>query len=203
MKILATGFEPFAGGDVNPSWMAVSRLPDDIGGHTVIKAQLPVVYFKALDVLEGLIKEHKPDMLLMSGLAGNSDAVRIERVGINLCEAPIPDNDGVTLNGEPIAKDGPCAYFSTFPYEKMLKAVKDEGIPVRYSYSAGAYLCNHILYGGLRLAKESYPFIKSAGFIHVPPVPEQVKDKPHSFSLPIEQTARAMEIFAEVMLGVK
>ena len=30
-KLLITGFAPFGGGDVNPSWLAVQALPDRVG----------------------------------------------------------------------------------------------------------------------------------------------------------------------------
>ena len=199
MKILVTGFEPFGGEKLNPSWMAVERLPNQMNQHAILKKQLPVVYFKSLSYLENLIQEYQPDRLLLSGLAGDSDAIRIERVGINLCEASIPDNEGVLLEGSPIVKGGPCAYFSTFPYQKMLNAVKQEDIPVRFSYSAGAYLCNHVLYGALQLAHDKYPFLTSVGFIHVPSIPEQVKDG-ERFSLPLAKIAKAMEIFVKTML---
>ena len=32
-KLLITGFDPFGGAAVNPSWMAVSRLPDRVGDY--------------------------------------------------------------------------------------------------------------------------------------------------------------------------
>ena len=52
MKILVTGFEPFGGEAVNPSWLAVSQIPDQVKGAEVIKKQLPVEWFRALDILE-------------------------------------------------------------------------------------------------------------------------------------------------------
>ncbi|MEA4921373.1 MAG: pyroglutamyl-peptidase I [Clostridiaceae bacterium] len=199
MKILVTGFEPFGGESVNPSWMAVDTLPEQLNGAEIIKKRLPVVYYKALEILEGYINEYRPDVVLMSGQAGNSDSIRIERAGVNICEASIPDNDGVLLTGEPVVDGGPAAYFSTFPYRAMLSAVKETGIAVKFSYSAGAYLCNHILYGALHMAETKYPGMK-AGFIHVPYLPEQVKDKEGSVpSMPLEDIAKAMHIFAEVI----
>ena len=35
--LLITGFDPFGGDTVNPSWEAVKRLPDTIGGYELIK----------------------------------------------------------------------------------------------------------------------------------------------------------------------
>ena len=47
MSILLTGFEPFDGASVNPSWEAVQRVPDQICGHEVHRLRLPVVYGQA------------------------------------------------------------------------------------------------------------------------------------------------------------
>ncbi len=196
MKILVTGFEPFGGSDVNPSWMSVETLPDSIGEAQIIKKQLPVVYFRALEVLEGYIKEYQPDYILMAGQTIGCNWLRIERVGINLCEGSIADNAGVTLADTPIVEGGPNAYFSTFPYREMLAEVTAAGIPARFSFSAGTYLCNHVLYGALHMAKERYPNIK-AGFIHVPSLPEQVKEG--ELCMDIETIRAGMKIFAETL----
>lgn len=200
MKILVTGFEPFGGESVNPSWMAVERLPDTLNGAEIVKRRLPVVYFRALDILEKEIETLRPDVVVMTGQAGGSDAMRIERVGINLCEAKLPDNDGVQLMGAPIVPEGPNAYFSTFPYREMLAAVEEAGIPVRHSFSAGAYLCNHVLYGALHLAETKFPGLR-AGFIHVPFLPEQTEGKPAGTpSLPLEDIARALRLMVEAIV---
>ena len=37
MKLLITGFEPFGGETVNPSWEAVRGLPDRIGKYDLVK----------------------------------------------------------------------------------------------------------------------------------------------------------------------
>ena len=42
MKILLTGFEPFGGDAVNPSWEAVSRLAPVIGGCEIVTRRMPV-----------------------------------------------------------------------------------------------------------------------------------------------------------------
>ena len=43
-KLLITGFDPFGGENINPSWEAVKRLPDAIGEYEVYKLQIPTVF---------------------------------------------------------------------------------------------------------------------------------------------------------------
>ena len=45
--LLITGFDPFGGGSVNPSWEAVSRLPDEIGGWRLTKLRIPTIFAAA------------------------------------------------------------------------------------------------------------------------------------------------------------
>ena len=49
--LLITGFDPFGGESVNPSWEAVSRLPEHIMDTPVHKLRLPVVFGEAADLL--------------------------------------------------------------------------------------------------------------------------------------------------------
>ena len=115
-KVLVTGFQPFADDPVNPSWLAVSALPEVIEGVSIHRVELPVEWFISLDALEAKIKEVQPDILLMVGLAAGRNGISLERVGVNLCEGRIPDNAGVTLFNTPIYADGPAAYFSSLPF---------------------------------------------------------------------------------------
>ena len=92
-KVLITGFESFGGAERNPSYDAVSALPD-IENTEIKKLFLPVVWDKATDILEREIDLFSPDIVILSGLAGGSRCIRIERIGINLRGA-IRDNEGL------------------------------------------------------------------------------------------------------------
>ena len=50
MRLLITGFEPFGGDAVNPSWEAVRALSGKIGSHQIYKLQLPVVFGQAAEL---------------------------------------------------------------------------------------------------------------------------------------------------------
>lgn len=167
MKILVTGFEPFGSHRSNPSWDAVEALPEEIEGVQIVKRKLPVSFRRFSAPLEAAIEEERPDGLICVGLAGGEDKVSVERVGINLMEARIPDNDGFQPFDTPIRPDGGTAYFSTLPVKRMAKAVESRGIACCVSYSAGTFVCNAALYTGLYLSSRRYRFMKCC-FIHVP-----------------------------------
>ncbi len=179
-KLLITGFEPFDGENYNPSWEAVLRLPDVIGEFELTKLCLPVVFGKAQSVLLASADELSPDVILSVGLAGGRDAVTPEFVGINLRHASIPDNSGNQPTDEPIISGGNAAYFSTLNPRRMIQAIKERGIPVKASYTAGTYVCNEVLYSMLARFDRTGTRV---GFIHLPFVPEQAKNGEPSLSL--------------------
>lgn len=196
MKVLVTGFEPFGGENTNPSWQAVHRLPDVISGAEIIKAEIPVVFEKAGLVLAQSVKAHNPDIVLCVGQAGGADALEVERIGINLIDARIPDNDGNQPIDIPIHEDGAAAYFVTLPIKAMVERIRQAGIPANLSYSAGSYVCNTLLYEALHLAEQSYPEMK-AGFIHVPFIPEQVADKEDTPSMALSDITKGLQAAIE------
>ena len=67
-------------------------------------------------------------------------------------------------------KDGPAAYFATVPVEKMSQAIREAGIPATVSNSAGAFVCNDVLYS---LLHHYAGAATRVGFLHVPYIPEQ------------------------------
>ena len=172
-KLLITGFEPFGGEEINPSWEAVQRLPDEIGGFSLTKLLVPVVFGKAAERVIGVADKLAPDVIISVGQAGGRRAITPETVAINLRFAKIPDNEGNLPKDEPIVAGGENAYFSTLPVRKIAEAVNGCGIPSEVSYSAGAYVCNDLLYTLLdRYSAEGV----GVGFIHVPYVTEQSKE---------------------------
>lgn len=188
MKMLITGFRPFNGQAVNPSWQAVQGMAE-IPGVELIRRELPVEYFTSRDLLNRMIDELQPDCVLCTGQAGGRAKVSIERVAINLCEASIPDEAGVLLKDAPIVPGGENAYFATYPHEAMLTALNAAEIPAAYSFSAGAYICNHVMYTALEAARLRHPGMIT-GFIHLPYLPEQTQDQP---SMPLDVQIRALE----------
>lgn len=182
--LLITGFEPFGEDTVNPSWEAVSRLPDTVGDWRVHRLRLPVVFGQAAERVIAEADRLRADAVISVGLAGGRKAVTPEMVAINLRHGRIADNAGNQPQDAPVDAGGPAAYFATLPVRAMAAAITDAGLPGAVSYSAGAYVCNDVMYSLLR-HYENTPV--RAGFIHVPYMSGMGEP-----SLPLEQIVQAL-----------
>ena len=191
MKLLLTAFTPFDGERINPALEAVKLVKDRIGNLLIVKLEVPTVFGKSIDTVREAIEREKPDFVLSIGQAGGRAEITPERVAINLDDARIPDNEGNQPIDEPIFPDGENAYFSTLPVKAMVEAIRKEGLPSSLSNSAGTYVCNHLMYGVLYYL-DKRPVIK-AGFIHVPYIPEQTKNKKEMPALELSEIVRGLE----------
>ena len=179
-RLLITGFDPFGGETVNPSWEAVSRLPEQVGEYMLCKLQIPTVFGAAAQRVLEEAAVFQPDVIISVGLAGGRAAVTPERIGVNIRDARIPDNGGAQPTEQPIDPSGPDGIFSTVPVSAMARAIRDAGISGQVSLSAGAFVCNDTLY---RLLRHYAGTETRVGFIHVPFLPEQAKEGVPSMTL--------------------
>jgi len=184
-RILMTGFEPFGGQKINPSWQAVQGVTAPEGVE-LIRRELPVRWYDTSAAVKALIDELHPAAVLLTGQAGGAERIRVERVGLNLRDAGAADNAGIVVRDTPVIENAPTAYFSTFAYKEILAALTNAGLPAAYSFSAGAYLCNEALYTALHLLPEA-----KCGFIHLPFLPEQ---SDRHFTLPLEKQILALQL---------
>ena len=191
MKLLLTAFAPFDGERINPALEAVKLVKDRIGNLLIVKLEVPTVFGKSIDTVREAIERERPDFVLSIGQAGGRAEITPERVAINLNDARIPDNEGNQPIDEPIFPDGENAYFSTLPVKAMVEAIRKEGLPSSLSNSAGTYVCNHLMYGVLYYL-DKRPGMK-AGFIHVPYIPEQTKNKKEMPALELSEIVRGLE----------
>ena len=169
-KLLITGFDPFGGETINPSWEAVKLLPEKIGGYTIHKMESPTVFGVAAQKVLEKAQELQPEVILCVGQAGGRGAVTPERVAINLWDANICDNAGNQPQEQTIVEGAPTAYFSTGPCKKMVEAIRQAGFPGAVSNTAGTFVCNDVLY---TLLHHFDGTAVRAGFIHVPYLPSQ------------------------------
>ena len=184
-RILMTGFEPFGGQKINPSWQAVQGVTAPEGVE-LIRRELPVRWYDTSAAVKSLLEELSPDAILLTGQAGGAERIRVERVGLNLRDAGSADNAGVVVRDTPVFENAPTAYFSTFAYRDILAALTGAGLPAAYSFSAGAYLCNEALYTALHLLPGA-----KCGFIHLPFLPEQSEKH---FTLPLDKQILALQL---------
>ena len=199
MKILVTGFDPFGGEPINPAIESVKRLPDNIAGAEIVKLEIPTVRKKSLEKIEKAINEHNPDVILSIGQAGGRFDISIERVGINLDDFRIPDNEGNQIIDEPIFPDGENSYFVKLPVKAMVQNVQKNNIPASVSYTAGTFVCNHVLYGVMYLIEKKYKGKKS-GFIHIPFLPQQVVDKKNMPSMELDTIVKGLTAAIEAIV---
>jgi pyroglutamyl-peptidase len=173
MKALVTGFDPFGGDAVNPSYEAVRRLPARVGTLRVVAAELPTSFARATRNLRALIVRERPQIVLCVGLAADRDALNIEQVAVNVCHARIADNDGAKPVNTAVISRGPAAYFSTLPVSDIVNALGRAGLRAEMSLSAGSFVCNHVFYGLMHEAskRKRGKHAVRAGFVHVPALP--------------------------------
>ena len=200
MRVLITGFDKFGGESINPSSLCVNSLPDVIDNIEIKKITLPTVFKDSSRVLEENIDSFSPNIVICIGQAGGRSKITPERIAINIDDARIPDNIGNSPIDKTIRKDGENAYFSTLPIKAIVEELNKNNIPSAISNTAGTFVCNHIMYESLYLTSTKYPNIK-AGFIHIPYIEEQVKDKPNMPFMKKEDIIIALELIIKTSVN--
>lgn len=201
MNIILTGFEPFNGSASNPSSEVINNFPVSLfSGHNLDLKILPVDSIKAVGWLKNKIQESRPDVIVLLGEASMRPVVSIEKVAINWMDFRIADNSGNQILDQSVIEEGPAAFFSTLPVNPIYNQLKNSGIPVEISLSAGTYLCNQVFYSSLYYASlENHKCL--CGFIHLPPLPEQVVEKNQiSPSMSLQTSLNAIILALQVCL---
>lgn len=171
--ILLTGFEPFGDAAGNPSIDAARLAARDLAcaGLAAAAVELPCVFGRgagtAAGALDAALREHRPDVVVAAGLAGNRDRLSLERVAINVMDARIPDNAGGQPVDVPVRADAPAAYFTGLPIKRARARLEAAGLEAEVSQTAGTYVCNAVFYELMHLLAGTAGV--RAGFVHVPP----------------------------------
>jgi pyroglutamyl-peptidase len=198
-KILLTGFSPFGGESINPSYECIKNVDNEISGYEIIKKEIETTFQTSHHQLISYINDFKPDAVILVGQAGGAHNIRIERVAINIQDARIKDNLGDMPEDQVIIKSAPNAYFSTLPSKLIVKNLMNEGIPAILSYSAGTFVCNHLLFHLLHYLNQSNINIP-AGFIHVPYIFSQVGDKKDEYATDLISLTKALQIIIKTTI---
>lgn len=197
-RVLLTGFDPFHGASINPSWQAVQALHGrQILGRRIVAAQLPTEFGTSLRALATLLDQLRPKLVICVGQAGGRSAISLERVAINVDDAPIDDNAGARPIDAPVAPGAPVAYFSGLPIKALLAALQHEGLRAEVSQTAGTFVCNHVFFG-LMHAIATHPGLRHTrgGFVHVPWLPEQ--GSPH---MALDEVVSALRVIVRGALA--
>jgi pyroglutamyl-peptidase len=191
--IIVTGFAPFGGERINPSWEVARNLDGDvIGGLQVKSVRLPVNCLAAVRRVEAAFVRYRPRAILGLGQARGRPALSLERIAINLFQNTRAGRLDARDGGHPVIRNGPDAYFSRLPLGLILGALEKRKVPALISLSAGAYACNAAMYSALHATRRRPNF--PAGFIHLPFDAAQSARDPAVPSMPValmEEAVRA------------
>src|SRR6202165_2717174 len=172
LRILITGFGPFPGAPHNPTQPLVARLlrlrrpalgDVELSGHI-----FHVTYSTVDRELPELIARHRPQGLLMFGLADRTAHVRIETRARNAVTMLWPDADRARARKGSISGGADAMMFGPHT-AKLLRAAVGTGIDARASRDAGSYLCNYLSWRAIE-AVNSGDGPRLAAFVHVPPL---------------------------------
>jgi pyroglutamyl-peptidase len=170
LRILVTGFGPFPGAPFNPTMPLVKRLTQlrrpALGDVELIGHVFHVTYATVDRELPALIARHRPQALLMFGLADRTAHVRIETRARNAVTTLFPDADHTRARKGSISGDADALMFGPHT-AKLLRAAIGTGIDARASRDAGSYLCNYLSWRAIEAAaKDDGPAL--AAFVHIP-----------------------------------
>jgi pyroglutamyl-peptidase len=173
LTILLTGFGPFPGAPFNPTGLLVTHLAHiqrpAFSGVRRIAHIFPTSYAAVDRELPRLIAAHRPDAILMFGLATRSPCVRIEMRARNSVSPLLVDVAQSRSLATCIAPQAPASLALRAPRMQLLAAVRDCRVPVVLSRDAGRYLCNYLYWRGLEAAATHRGPVVAA-FVHVPSV---------------------------------
>jgi pyroglutamyl-peptidase len=171
--VLITGFGPFPGAPFNPTESLARRLGarrrPALADVTRFTHVFRTSYAAVDEELPRLVARHRPDVLLMFGLAARTPHVRIETRARNAVSARVPDAGGKILRRTDIAAGAAPALTGRAPFQKLLRAAMVARMPARLSRDAGAYLCNYVYWHGVTASARNRP-IPIVAFVHVPAV---------------------------------
>jgi pyroglutamyl-peptidase len=172
LRVLITGFGPFPGAPHNPTMALVKRLAvlrrpafDDVE----LESHIFHVTYRTVDrELPELVARARPRVLLMFGLAGRTDYLRIETRARNAVTTTFPDADrSVAMKGA-IVPGADAMMFGPHT-AKLLRAARGTGIDARLSRDAGSYLCNYLSWRAIEaVGGKDGPLL--ASFVHIPPL---------------------------------
>jgi len=165
--VLIAGFGRFPGAPYNPSAplaRAVARRRRPAFADVRRIVHIFETSYAAVDRdLPKLLTQHKPDIVLMFGLAGRTNFLRIETRARNARSVLFPDVSGYQPMEREIAP-GQAPLRGNAPFTRLFAASRASRTPTRLSRDAGRYLCNYVYWRALEASRSG----TLAQFIHIP-----------------------------------
>jgi pyroglutamyl-peptidase len=190
-KILVTGFKPFLGESLNPSELVLA----EIQSAQIETLVLPVSYRKSFPILKEHWRKHGPyTHLLMLGQAGGRKAIGLERIAINWSECSNADEEGFLFPTGPLIPNTTSSYISKF-FPTAWKDNLAKTAPVEISHSAGTYVCNSLYFHALHELPKTTPIL----FVHLPYLPEQIKDKTETAAMDLQTQTKIIQQLIELL----
>ncbi|HEV2012216.1 MAG TPA: hypothetical protein VGS17_14460 [Candidatus Limnocylindria bacterium] len=201
MRILLTGFEPFAGRGVNPSWDAAQQLQGATAGPVRIDVlRVPVVWRESVAAIVRELERAPAAGLVIGGLSFGRPAISVEAIAHAIGDLPWQaDNADRALSAERSDGDegGPDALLATAPVRAIAAAINAAGVPAHVSWDGGTYVSNATLYGALRYARDRGLTLPTT-YLHVPGTPEMTTGTATA-SLLLDLIVKAFRIACEVL----
>jgi pyroglutamyl-peptidase len=168
MNVLVTGFGPFPGVRVNPSTALVQRLAKRRWlarpGLRVATHVFETRYDAVDRELPKLLAQHRPDALIMFGVAARTPHLRIEACAHHAQSMIFPDAGGQLSSTGSAVSSAQKSMNGRAPFAQLLAATKRARVPARLSRNAGRYLCNYVYAQALSAGRAPAVVV----FVHVP-----------------------------------
>jgi pyroglutamyl-peptidase len=206
--ILVTGFGPFPGAPFNPTTPLIKRMAKlrrpRLADVEIVPHVFATSYAAVNRELPRLIARHRPDALLMFGLAPRARALRIETRARNAL-ALLPDARGAKPRGRAIAPGEPPALTMPAPARRLLAAARAPRVPAALSRDAGHYLCNYLCWHAAQAARKG-PNLgpRIAAFVHVPNIARKPLRQGKKRHLMLDHLAQAgSRLLAEIAAAAR
>jgi pyroglutamyl-peptidase len=168
LKVLLTGFGPFPGAPFNPSAALARQLARRRRPAFAELTRVAHVFATRYASVDGdlpALLAHRPDIVLMFGLAARTRHVRIETRARNAVSILLPDAGGRFTKAGIITRGKPPALSGNSPARALLHAARSARVPARLSRDAGRYLCNYAYWRALEQSADGKPLVQ---FVHIP-----------------------------------
>jgi pyroglutamyl-peptidase len=170
-RLLITGFGPFPGVPRNPS----ANLARDIAADPrwrrldiAVEAIVLETRYAAIEThFVPMIREFRPDAILMLGVAARRRHVSVETRAMNRVSRLMPDAEGRIAPHLKFRPGAPRLLRSKAPLVQIMRAMRRQGVDARLSNDAGRYLCNAAYFSAPMEATGGSRAIPVV-FIHIP-----------------------------------